>query len=80
MRVGALHDGLRAIEDGLKPGEREIDNGLLKVRPGATVQPKLVEMPKPAIASRTAQLRDQVGARGEGHALTGGPPRKDHDG
>ena len=80
VRVGALHDGLRAIEDGLKPGERVIVNGLLKVRPGATVQPKLVEMPKPPNASRTARLGNQDGARGEGHALTGGRPRKDHDG
>ena len=47
VRVGSLHDGLRAIEDGLKPGERVIVNGLLQVRPGMTVQPKLVDMPEP---------------------------------
>ena len=41
VRVGALHDGLRAIEDGLKPGERVIVNGLQQVRPGVTVEPKL---------------------------------------
>jgi RND family efflux transporter MFP subunit len=80
VRVGALHDGLRAIEDGLKPGERVIVNGLLRVRPGMTVQPKLVDMPNSAIGSRTARLGDQGGARGEGHALTAGSPRKDHDG
>ena len=45
VRLGALHDGLRAIEDGLKPGERVIVNGLQLVRPGITVEPKLVEMP-----------------------------------
>ncbi|MCI0461702.1 MAG: efflux RND transporter periplasmic adaptor subunit [Gemmataceae bacterium] len=45
IRVGALHDGLRAIEDGLKPGERVIVNGLQQVRPGVTVVPKLVGMP-----------------------------------
>jgi len=33
------------IEDGLKPGERVIVNGLLQVRPGVTVEPKLVDMP-----------------------------------
>jgi RND family efflux transporter MFP subunit len=82
VRVGALHDGLRAIEDGLTPGERVIVNGLLQVRPGMTVQPKLVDMPKPAIKSRTARLGDHgnAGARGEGHALTAGSPRKDHEG
>lgn len=45
IRVGALHHGLRVIEDGLKPGERVIVNGLQQVRPGVTVEPKVVEMP-----------------------------------
>jgi RND family efflux transporter MFP subunit len=47
VQLGALHDGLREITDGLRPGERVIVNGLLQVRPGATVAPKLVEMPVP---------------------------------
>jgi RND family efflux transporter MFP subunit len=54
VRLGALHDGLREISDGLKPGERVIVNGLQQVRPGVTVEPKLVDMP----ASR---VRDQHG-------------------
>jgi RND family efflux transporter MFP subunit len=54
IRVGALHDGLRAIEDGLKPGERVIVNGLQLVRPGITVEPKLVDMP-------TSQVRNHNG-------------------
>ena len=45
IRVGALHDGLRVIEEGLQPGERVIVNGLLQVRPGITVTPKPVDMP-----------------------------------
>jgi RND family efflux transporter MFP subunit len=45
VRLGALHDGLREITEGLKPGEKVIVNGLQQVRPGATVEPKLVEMP-----------------------------------
>jgi len=45
ISMGALHDGLRVIEEGLKPGERVIVNGLLQVRPGITVEPKLVDMP-----------------------------------
>jgi RND family efflux transporter MFP subunit len=45
VRPGALHDGLRAIEDGLKPGEQVIVNGLQLVRPGITVEPKLQDMP-----------------------------------
>jgi RND family efflux transporter MFP subunit len=47
VRLGALHDGLRAIESGLKPGERVIVNGLQLVRPGLRVEPKLVDMPRP---------------------------------
>jgi RND family efflux transporter MFP subunit len=45
VRLGALHDGLREVTDGLKPGERVIVNGLQLVRPGVTVEPKLVDMP-----------------------------------
>ena len=60
--MGALQNGLRAIEDGLKPGERVIVNGLLQVRPGMTVQPKLVDMPNPAIKGPTARLGDQGSA------------------
>jgi RND family efflux transporter MFP subunit len=45
VRLGALHDGLRVIEDGLSSGELVIVNGLQYVRPGVTVEPKLVDMP-----------------------------------
>jgi RND family efflux transporter MFP subunit len=45
VRLGALHDGLREITDGLKPGERVIVNGLQQVRPGVTVEPTVVAMP-----------------------------------
>src|SRR5439155_17977184 len=45
VRLGALHDGLREITDGLKPGERVIVTGLQQVRPGLTVEPKVVDMP-----------------------------------
>ena len=54
VRLGALHDGLREITDGLKPGERVIVNGLQQVRPGITVEPKLVDMPVPTSRRRTA--------------------------
>ena len=57
VRLGALHDGLREITDGLKPGERVIVNGLQQVRPGMTVEPNLVDMPtsKARNANGTAQ-------------------------
>ena len=54
VRLGVLHDGLRAVEDGIKAGERVIVNGLQQVRPGAVVEPKLVDMPlsKPSKVER----------------------------
>jgi RND family efflux transporter MFP subunit len=64
IRVGALHDGLRVIEDGLRPGERIIVTGLQQVRPGVTVEPKLVDMPvAPAARARTetAQILKPAG-------------------
>jgi len=51
VSMGALHDGLRVIEEGVQPGERVIVNGLLQVRPGITVEPTLVDMPV-ALAAR----------------------------
>ena len=45
VRLGALHDGLRVIEDGLTPGDRVVVNGLQQVRPGLTVEPKPATMP-----------------------------------
>lgn len=45
VRLGALHDGLREITDGLNASDRVIVNGLQQVRPGVTVETKLVDMP-----------------------------------
>jgi RND family efflux transporter MFP subunit len=53
VSLGAVHDGLRVVEEGLKPGERVIVNGLQQVRPGATVEPKLVDMPVQKSKSET---------------------------
>src|SRR6516164_9447048 len=56
VRLGAIHNGLREITAGLKPGERVIVNGLQQVRPGLTVEPKLVDMPN---GSQKSQIRAQ---------------------
>jgi RND family efflux transporter MFP subunit len=45
VQPGALHDGLREITDGLKPDDKVIVVGLQQVRPGATVEPTVVDMP-----------------------------------
>jgi RND family efflux transporter MFP subunit len=60
IRLGALHGGLREITDGLKAGERVIVNGLQQVRPGVTVEPKLVDMPqKSEVRRQKAEGRRQ---------------------
>jgi RND family efflux transporter MFP subunit len=51
VRLGALHDGLREITAGLKPGEQVIVNGLQRVQPGVTVEPRPVDMPVPLAAN-----------------------------
>jgi RND family efflux transporter MFP subunit len=44
VTLGLVFDGLQAIEEGLKPGDRVVVNGLQRVRPGIEVKPELVEM------------------------------------
>jgi RND family efflux transporter MFP subunit len=44
VAIRALHHGLREVTDGLKLGERVVINGLVRVRPGVTVEPKSGEM------------------------------------
>jgi len=41
---GRLTDGLRIVTSGLKPGERIVVNGLMRVRPGMRVTPTLAAM------------------------------------
>jgi RND family efflux transporter MFP subunit len=45
VRLGRLHEGLREIVAGVKPIERVVVDGLQRVRAGAAVTPRLVEMP-----------------------------------
>lgn len=63
VRLGAVQDGLRVVEAGLKPGDRIVVNGLQRVRPGDAVTPQAVAMgaakapadPAAAEAAKTAQ-------------------------
>jgi RND family efflux transporter MFP subunit len=57
VRLGAVHDGLQEIEEGLKPRERVIVEGLQQVRPGVTVEPTLEEMPRPKSSARNGSNR-----------------------
>jgi RND family efflux transporter MFP subunit len=45
VELGELHDGLREIQSGVKPGERIVVDGIQRVRGGVTVEPHMVEMP-----------------------------------
>jgi RND family efflux transporter MFP subunit len=49
VKLGALHDGLRVVEEGLKAGEHVVVTGVVQVRSGVTVEPKLVDMPVTAL-------------------------------
>src|SRR5207249_8425121 len=56
VRLGALHDGLREITEGLKPGERVIVVGLQQVRPGVAVESDLGKMPVPFAGANASKL------------------------
>ncbi len=45
VRPGPRIDGYRVIRDGLKGDETIVVNGLMRVRPGIAVQPKMTELP-----------------------------------
>jgi membrane fusion protein, multidrug efflux system len=44
VKPGALYDGMRVIESGLKAGELVVVNGLQRVRPGAPLTPEKLEV------------------------------------
>lgn len=44
ITIGRLIDGLRVVETGIKPGDRVVINGLLRVRPGMKVSAKTGNM------------------------------------
>lgn len=44
VKLGAMHDGLRAVAEGLAPTDWVIVNGIQRVRPGVTVTPQKVGM------------------------------------
>jgi RND family efflux transporter MFP subunit len=44
VQLGAIHDGLRVISEGVNAGERVIIDGLQRVRPGSVVNPKPGDM------------------------------------
>jgi multidrug efflux system membrane fusion protein len=51
VRVGSRIDGYRSIREGLKGDETIVVNGLMRVRPGIKVDPKLTTLPPVAVAA-----------------------------
>ncbi|MDQ3657041.1 MAG: efflux transporter periplasmic adaptor subunit, partial [Chloroflexota bacterium] len=47
---GRLSNGLRIVTSGLKPGERIVVNGLMRVRPGIKVTPTVEAMVPDSVA------------------------------
>jgi RND family efflux transporter MFP subunit len=51
VKVGQLSEGLRVVREGLNPGEKVVVSGLQRVRAGAEIVPKLVDMMSRVAAS-----------------------------
>ena len=70
VKLGAKHDGLRTIAEGLNAGERVIIDGLQRVRPGAIVDPKPGDMhsrPGGAAAAKPAGKPNEGDDASAGH-------------
>jgi len=55
ITIGRMVDGLRMVQSGLKPGERVVINGLMRVRPGMKVTATTSTMVAEAKPARAAQ-------------------------
>lgn len=63
VHVGSLHDGLRVIESGVTSEDLVIVNGLQRVRPGVTVDPKLVPMRGSSTTSQSPGIDSEQPAK-----------------
>jgi len=60
VRLGAIQEGLRVVEAGLKSGERIVVNGLQRVRPGDPVAPHHVAAADKALADASDARRQSA--------------------
>jgi multidrug efflux system membrane fusion protein len=58
VQLGQSLEGMRAIKEGLKEGERVIVSGMQRVRPGAVVKAQMREPPAPPKSSLTQVLKE----------------------
>jgi RND family efflux transporter MFP subunit len=71
VKTGRSDAGLRVIEDGLQPGEEVMVGGLQRVRPGMSVEAKLVDM-----ASFSTAEPEKPGAPAKPAAAAKAPEKK----
>lgn len=48
VKLGPMYEGLRVVESGIQPTDKVVVNGILRVRPGADLSPKVIDMPTSA--------------------------------
>ena len=84
VQLGALIDGMRVVQSGLKPGELVVVNGLQRVRPGAPVAPQRLDVdergmpiekpapPPPGAAPGGGEKKPEGGKAGEKKTASAG--------
>lgn len=76
VKLGAHHDGLRVIADGVQPADSIIIDGLQRVRPGSVVDPKPGDMrSRPGEAAKAA-AQAAGAAEGPADAASAGPDKE----
>ena len=65
VKVGRLHNRLRVITEGLAPNEKVVVSGLQRIRPGAKVNAKVVDM----------QVQTARGPENNGQQVSDGPAK-----
>jgi hypothetical protein len=77
VSVGMLTHGRRVIEEGLKPGERVVVNGLQRVRPGDKVTAKPAETTTAPASPGAGLALDAIANRTEPTFAPVSKPRRD---
>ena len=52
VQIGQVDNGLRVIESGLKPDDRVVIAGLLRVIPGQKIDPQLTKIEQPQASAK----------------------------
>jgi membrane fusion protein (multidrug efflux system) len=63
IRLAQQVEGGWVVRDGLRPGDRVVVDGIIRVRPGAAVRPVVIEEPPQAAPAQTTPPRQPTEAR-----------------